>query len=248
MNLSRLHPRHFWSEESGLTALLIFFVVYLLIFNTLGEFTFGRFLARLFFSLIIVAGVVTTFSQRWLHGFAIVLAVALLVLSWMEQIRPGVTLATLAAGLSLAYLGFLLAVVVVQVFREGPVTGHRIRGAIVVYLLLGGIFAQLYQLVALDHPPGLPPAGRPGGRRPGGAPEPLDLFQFHHPHHHRVWRHHPGPSRGPHLDHVRGPGGAALSGHHPGPVGGFGGYASKTKILNITGTQPDEVNAHESVP
>ncbi len=152
MKLSRLLPRHFWSEESGLTALLIFFLGYLLVINSLGEFSFGRLMGRLFFSLIIVAGVVTTFKQRWLHGFVIVLAVVLLVLSWVEEIRPGVTLSTLTTGLSLVYLGFLLAVVVVQVFREGPVTGHRIRGAIVVYLLVGGIFALLYQMVALTVP------------------------------------------------------------------------------------------------
>jgi hypothetical protein len=178
MNPTRLNPRHFWSDESGLTALLIFFLVYLLVFNTLGEFTFGRFLARLFFSLIIVAGVVTTFSQRWLHGFAILLAVALLVLSWMEEIQPGVTLATLTAGLSLVYLGFLLAVLVVQVFREGPVTGHRIRGAIVVYLLLGGIFAQLYQLVALTIPQAFRlPEGLAGGD-PGALQSRLTYFSF----------------------------------------------------------------------
>jgi len=45
-----------------------------------------------------------------------------------------------------------LAMVAVQVFGEGPVTGHRIRGAILVYLLLGGIWALLYQLVALTIP------------------------------------------------------------------------------------------------
>jgi hypothetical protein len=39
-----------------------------------------------------------------------------------------------------------------QVFGEGPVTGHRIRGAIVVYLLLGVMWALLYQVVALTIP------------------------------------------------------------------------------------------------
>ena len=56
----------------------------------------------------------------------------------------------LNTGLSLIFLGFLLAVVIVQVFGEGPVTGHRLRGAIVVYLLLGAIWALLYQMVALS--------------------------------------------------------------------------------------------------
>ena len=123
MNLTKLHPRHFWSTESGLTGLLIFILGYLIILNSLSEFSFGRLAARLFFSLIIVAGVLATFKQRWLHGFAIVLAVASLGLNWVEEIRPGGALATLNAGLSLIYLGFLLAMVAVQVFGEGPVTG-----------------------------------------------------------------------------------------------------------------------------
>ncbi len=135
MNLSRLHPRHFWSSESGLTGLLVFILGYLIFLFSLSDFSFSRLLVRLLFSLIIVARVVTTFEQRWLHGFAIVLAVAILALTWVEEIRPGGTLPILNAGLSLIYLGFLLAVVEVQVFGEGPVTGHRIRGAIVVYLI-----------------------------------------------------------------------------------------------------------------
>ena len=159
-----LHPRHFWSTESGLTGLLIFTLGYLIVLNSLGEFSFGRVAARLFFSLIIVAGVLTTFKQRWLHGFAIVLAVASLGLNWVEEIRPGGALTTLNAGLSLIYLGFLLAMVAVQVFGEGPVTGHRIRGAIVVYLLLGGLWSLLYQVVALTIPQAFRlPEGMAGG-------------------------------------------------------------------------------------
>jgi Ion channel len=152
MNPLKLHPRHFWSSESGLTGLLVFILGYLIVFNTLSEFSLGRLAARLFFSLIVIAGVLTTFKQRWLHRVAIVLAVAILILSWFEEFRPGHVLAILNTGLSLLYLGFLLATLVLQVFRQGKVTGHRICGAIVVYLLLGAIWALLYQLVALTIP------------------------------------------------------------------------------------------------
>jgi hypothetical protein len=152
MKLSRLHPRHFWSTESGLTGLLIFSLGYLIVLNSLSEFGFGRMVARLFFSLIIVAGILTTFKQRWLHGLAMVLAVVSLTLNWVEEIRPGGALTILNTGLSLIYLGLLLAMVAAQVFGEGTVTGHRIRGAIVVYLLLGAAWALLYQVVALTIP------------------------------------------------------------------------------------------------
>jgi hypothetical protein len=152
MKLSKLHPRHFWSTDSGLTGLLIFLLGYLIILNSLSEFSFGRVAARLCFSLIIVAGVLTTFKQRWLHSFVIILAAASLGLNWVEEIRPGGVLTTLNAGLSLIYIAFLLAMVAVQVFGEGRVTRHRVRGAIVVYLLLGALWALLYQVVALTIP------------------------------------------------------------------------------------------------
>ncbi len=170
MNLSRLHPRHFWSNESGLTGLLIFSLAYLIVLNCLSEFGFGRLLARLFFSLIIVAGVLTTFKQRWLHGLVIVLALASLGLNWLEEIRPGGALTLLNAGVGLIYLGFLLAMVAVQVFGEGLVTGHRIRGAIVIYLLLGALWALLYQVVALT----IPQAFRLPEGMAGGDPDALE--------------------------------------------------------------------------
>jgi Ion channel len=176
MKLSRLHPRHFWSTESGLTGLLIFTLGYLIVLNCLSEFGFGRLVGRLFFSLVIVAGVLTTFRQRWLHGFAIVLAVASLGLNWVEEIRPGGALTALNAGLSLIYLGFLLVMVAVQVFGEGLVTGHRIRGAIVVYLLLGGIWALLYQVVALT----IPQAFRLSESVTGGDPDALQRLMTYY--------------------------------------------------------------------
>jgi hypothetical protein len=152
MNLSKLHPRHFWSTESGLTALLVFILVYLIVLMTLSEFSFGSVVVRLFFSIVIVAGVLTTFEQKWLHGFAVVLAAAILTLSWVEEIRPGRVVALLTAGLSLIFVWLLLTTLVFQVFRAGQVTGHRISGAIVVYLLLGALWALLYQLTALIIP------------------------------------------------------------------------------------------------
>ncbi len=80
------------------------------------------------------------------------LALANLVLNWMVEIRPEDTLIILNAILGLIFLGFLLPMVGMQVFGEGPATGHRIRGAIVIYLLLGVAWALLYQVVFLTIP------------------------------------------------------------------------------------------------
>ena len=90
MNLSRFNPRYFWSTESGLTALLVFTLVYLIILTTLSDVVaFGSVMTRLFFSLVVVAGVLTTFKQKWLHGVAIALAVAVLAINVVERNPAG---------------------------------------------------------------------------------------------------------------------------------------------------------------
>ncbi len=152
MKLSRLHPRYFWSSESGMTSLLIFTVAYLFVVCALTELRFGDLVADLMFSLIIVAGVLTIFKQRWVRFFVIGLAVATLALTWQQEIHPVESLTILNTILRLIFVGFLLAVLIAQVFGAGPVTAHRIRGAIVIYLLLGGMWSLLYHLVALTIP------------------------------------------------------------------------------------------------
>ncbi len=152
MKLSRLHPGHFWSHESGMTSLLIFTLAYLFVVCGLTELSFGDLVADLMFSFIIVAGVLTIFKQRWVRFLVIGLAVATLALTWHQEIHPLESLAILNTVLKLIFLGFLFAVLVIQVFGAGAVTPHRIRGAIVVYLLLGGMWSMLYHLVALTIP------------------------------------------------------------------------------------------------
>ena len=177
-HLSRLHPRQFWSDETGLTGLLIFLLGYFIVLNSLSEFSFGRLLAHIFFSLVIVAGVLITFQKKWLSFFVIVLAVVSLALNWAEEIRPGKDLAVLTTGLSLIFLGILLAVVIAQVFREGKVTSHRIRGAIAIYLLLGALWAFMYQMVALNIPQAFRlPEGLVGGD-PDALRRELTYFSF----------------------------------------------------------------------
>jgi len=149
MHPPKSRPWHFWSEESGLTGLLIFSVAYMFAMCALGRFALGDLVARLLFSFIIVAGILATFRQRLVRFFAIVLAGASLILTWLEHIHPVKIVVFLDAILALIFIGFLLAVLIVQVFGAGRVTAHRIRGAIVVYLLLGGLWSYFYFIVAL---------------------------------------------------------------------------------------------------
>ena len=175
-----------------------FFLGYFIVLNALGDMWFGRLVAHVFFSLVIVAGVLTTFKQRWLGFVVIVLAVVSLALIWAQEFRPAKVLIVLTNGISLIYLGVLLAVVAIaQVFRDGPVTGHRIHGAIVIYLLLAVLWAFAYQVVALTIPQAFRlPEGVITGD-PDATPAGADLLQRRHSYYYRIRRYRPRFTRWP---------------------------------------------------
>jgi Ion channel len=176
--LSKLHPGRFWSTESGLSGMLIFSLGYLIVLFSLSDFFFGMLVARLFFSLIILAGVLATLQQRWLRSFAVLLAIASLTLNWVSAIRPWGPLTIVNIGLNFIYLGFLLTTTVLQVFQEGPVSSHRIRGAIVIYLLMGALWSLLYQLLASTIPQAFRLPEDLGGSDPHALQRLLIYFSF----------------------------------------------------------------------
>jgi hypothetical protein len=152
MRLTKRFSWQFMSPESGLTGLLFFSLAHLFVVSALGDLSFGAFVGHILFSLIILTGVLTTFRQHWLRFLGIVLAVAGLTLTWIAHIHRSWSLIILSAILIMLFLVFLLAILIIQVFQAGPVTAHRIRGAVVVYLLMGGIWSFFYYVVALTDP------------------------------------------------------------------------------------------------
>lgn len=152
MKLATPQPWEKVTAESGLSALLILTLAYLFVVCTLGNFSFGALVGRALFVLIIVAGVAATFRQRWLRFFVIFLAMAALTLTWVEYFHHELGLAIFNALFGMIFLLFLFSILIFQVFQRGVVTGHKIRGAIVVYLLLGGMWSFLYYIVALVTP------------------------------------------------------------------------------------------------
>jgi hypothetical protein len=143
---------HFWSHESGLTGLLVVILICLFFTCALKEFPLADVITDSLFSLIIVTGVSATFRQFWVFALAIALAVIALTLTWMQYIHSFESLTLLVNAFRLIFLFLLLGVLFVQVFRAGPVTAHRIRGAIVIYLLLGLMWCAFYHIAFLIVP------------------------------------------------------------------------------------------------
>ncbi len=144
----------FWSTDRSLTVLLGLLFINIFVLNPLSELGVLRafFLRDLLFSLILISGVMAVAKSRFITLLSVVFAIATFLVRWVKNFVPGTGLMTLDTFLSIVFLGLLAVVVLLQVFREGPITMQRISGAVVVYLLLGLIWAFAYKLVALYQP------------------------------------------------------------------------------------------------
>jgi hypothetical protein len=153
----------FWSEEHSLTVLLLFLAFEM--FFVLPLIRTGLFyglLSATISSLLLLAGLLTMTRHGLLRSASTLFVGAIIVVRWLHVAGvPG--LQAWDGLLSALGLAGLTVVVLWAVYREGPVTAHRIRGAIVAYLLLAIFFAYVYGLIeymqpgSLRFPEGTPP-------------------------------------------------------------------------------------------
>jgi hypothetical protein len=144
--------RGFWSEERSLSMLLALLVILHLAVPLTAEMALGAWVGALCLSLLAVSVTLTSFRQWFFRLAARAAAVVALTVPWLELIIPwrATILATTIADAAL--FAFLAASVATQVFRSGSVSAHRIRGAVVVYMLIGALFGLVYQLLAFVDP------------------------------------------------------------------------------------------------
>jgi hypothetical protein len=163
-----------WAKDWGLSALLVVQVLFVFVLPPLVHVgILGDTAVSVAFTLLLVAGVAAVSKSRMARALTATVAAATGVVHWAYYAGGMKGLATLNAVLSLVVMGLLAGVVLLQVFREGPMTLHRVQGAVAVYLLVGLMWAAVYELIAL-HWPGafqLPDAA-------SWSPSNLEYFSF----------------------------------------------------------------------
>jgi hypothetical protein len=138
--------RRFWESDPGLSVFLGLLVLVLFVLPALvdppGS---GRgLLADAGFSLLLLAGVAAVSTHPAVRAALFTLVVGATALRWGPLSTPVTTTAA-----NLVSVGSMAFVVLAQAFRKGPVSVHRIQGAVAGYLLLGLGWALAYQLVTL---------------------------------------------------------------------------------------------------
>ena len=164
----------FWKTDRGLSLfLVVLLVVAFVVYPLRREALLNDVALSAFYSLVLFSGVVSVTTRRRDRWIAGTVAAATLVFRWASNIVPGKPVIVISNVLTILFLAMMAAVVLAQVFRKGPITIHRIVGAVAAYVLLGIMWAEGYQLVALL----TPGAFVASAGTPVGAPD-LTYFSF----------------------------------------------------------------------
>jgi hypothetical protein len=141
----------FWADDKGLSVFSVLLVVVAFVLPPLEPPGGGRRLAGdIVYAFLLISGVRTLGERRLARLFLMPVAVVTLTVelaSWFIPISEPWVLGT-----TLVSLLLFLAVILVQTLRDGPITSHRLQGAVAAYLLLGIIWACAYALVGALHP------------------------------------------------------------------------------------------------
>jgi hypothetical protein len=114
------------------------------------------------FSLLLVVGVLAMAPRPLVQVISAAVITVAIVLRWISNLEGSPQLYLWDKVTSLAAALVFLGLVLWQVYRESPVTVHKIRGAVCAYLLMAIIFAFVYNIIELLHPGAFSYAGGTG--------------------------------------------------------------------------------------
>jgi hypothetical protein len=146
--------RHLWNEDKGLTTIFILLCIsnFLVVPFFAQHNTTIYFLSRITWIFLLFAGITTlseSRSQMWKFS---IIPVLLIVVGILKPIVENKILDYIEFGVQIAVFTLLIGMVLVKVFENGSVTVHRIIGSIVVYMLIGDAWAQIYQFLFISLP------------------------------------------------------------------------------------------------
>jgi hypothetical protein len=138
----------FWNEERSLTTLLVLLAINMFVLEpVIKEGTQIALLRGVFSSLLLLTGLLTMTRHKTLRMLFAVFVTLTMMVHWARIAFGTRALVGWDAFLLLLSMLTLMVIVLAQVNQQGPVTGHRVRGAVAGYLLLGMSCAYAYLLI-----------------------------------------------------------------------------------------------------
>lgn len=127
--------------------LLIAIFLYLAIIPVLDQFVRLRFALDIFISLILLAAIYSVSQRKKQTLTAAALGLPMFAFVWLNRLYPAKSLEVVGSILAAVFFGYTLIRLLTFIFAESRVTRNVIYAAVIVYLLMGLLWADLYQLL-----------------------------------------------------------------------------------------------------
>jgi Ion channel len=149
----RLQMSEFWSGDLGLTLVTISLVVLVFVITPLREEGLpGRFVFDLIMVSLMVFGALAVEQSRIAKLSVIAFVLMTAAFLTVARFHPTPLMHQLGSVLSTITLLLYVRIVLIVMFRGGPVTWSRIQGGVCAYLLLGMAWASAFQVVEQFRP------------------------------------------------------------------------------------------------
>jgi voltage-gated potassium channel len=163
----RLDMSEFWSGDLGLTLVTISVTILIFVVTPLRD---AGLRGRIFFDVIVevlmIYGAIAANPSRVFRAFVIATVLGTAVVLAAGRLHPTPFLHLFGSVLATITLLLYVRIVLLVMFRAGPVTWSRIQGGVCAYLLLGMAWASGFQFLEQL---------RPGSFHFVSAPADLDL-------------------------------------------------------------------------
>ena len=144
---------HFWSPEGGPYLLLVMLFLWIFVLAPLLSARIVMpIILQTSFWLIIVAGAFNVSSRTSLRLLALTVAMLSIALRWLGSSFLGKTIPQVDIFLSVGMFSIFALLMIQSFLVTGRAWEHRIAAAVAVYLLIGLIWARLYEIVEMLAP------------------------------------------------------------------------------------------------
>jgi hypothetical protein len=146
--------RHFWTEERGLTSMFILLCIsnFFIIPFFSKENAIIYLLVRLIWLFLLFTGITSLAENRSQMIRFSIIPVLLIVVSLLRFLFNNVIFDYVEFLIMLATFALLIGMVFVKVFEPGSITIHRVIGSILAYMLIGNVWAQVFQFIFIHMP------------------------------------------------------------------------------------------------
>jgi hypothetical protein len=144
----RLEATEFWSGDLGLTLVTISLVILIFVVTPFHESgTPGRIILDIIIVALMIFAALTIEQSHLATGLVIACVIVTAAVLMTGRVHPTLFLHQAGSILSTMTLLLYVRIVLVVMFRAGPVTWSRIQGGVSAYLLLGMAWASAFTIV-----------------------------------------------------------------------------------------------------